>query len=105
MVSFGIVLSNDFATQHGNSECTPLPPSSVSFSLSPWYHSIPPTDARSVALRSRDDGQVNGATVDRGRVDLLAGLVDLLVDLVELEALGDDLGGLVLEGDFVLVDA
>lgn len=51
------------------------------------------------------NGEIDGGSVNRGRVDLLAGLVDLIEDLVELEAAGDDLCALVLEGDLVLVDA
>jgi hypothetical protein len=52
---------------------------------------------------SRDsDGLLD--TVGGGGVDLLAGLGDLLQDGLVGEA-GDDLGLLVLEGDFVALNA
>ena len=57
-----------------------------------------------VRLRSRRnlDGLFNA--IRRRRVDLLAGLGNLRQDCLVGEA-RDDLGGLVLEGDFVAVDA
>jgi hypothetical protein len=43
-------------------------------------------------------------TIRLGRLDSLSGLGDLLEDGLVREG-GDDLGGLVLEGDFVALDA
>lgn len=53
----------------------------------------------------RNDGKIDRVSVNLGRVDLLSRLVDLLEDLVELEAAGYDPGGLGVEGDLVLVDS